>query len=197
MYSTDLGVTWEEIVTGYPNTGFYNWILPNIDTSTAMLRVNSYDGNGFILDSDLTNAPFVILNHTQEVDETRLTDGYHYQIIGQNILAPVSGGESTQLELTVLNTGTTTWYNNGDYPIHLGTYNPADRSSVFADSSWLSSNRPAGMEEAVVYPGEVGTFKFTIEANTIPGSYNESFALVAEGLTWITDEIVDWNIQVI
>lgn len=57
-----MGETFHEIVTGYPNTGYFDWTLPDIDNSNVYIRVNAFGDNGLNLGSDLSNAPFVLLN---------------------------------------------------------------------------------------------------------------------------------------
>ncbi len=54
------------------------------------------------------------------------------------------------------NVGSKTW----DSSTHLGTTQPRDRTSAFADSTWLGPNRPAGVK-GTVPPG--GTYKFEFD----------------------------------
>jgi len=51
------------------------------------------------------------------------------------------------------------------------------------------------MNEAVVNPGQNATFSFAIKAPTTPGSYQESFSLVAESYKWFNQAITS-NISV-
>jgi len=97
--------------------------------------------------------------------------------------------------ITVQNNGTTPWYNSGNFPVNLGTYNPRDRSSEFYTSGWLSPNRSARLQEGVVAPGQTGTFTFPIKAPHSPGLRLESSSLVAEGLGWF-NQAIDKNINV-
>jgi len=80
------------------------------------------------------------------------------------------------------NTGTKTWDSN----THLGTTQPRDRVSVFADSTWLSSDRPSGVKGTVA-PG--GTYKFTFDlaAPATAGNYLEYFGVVEDGVAWFSD----------
>jgi|GEM_PF-2718045 len=95
--------------------------------------------------------------------------------------------EITTAWIKYTNTGTATWYNYGDYPVRLGTSHPQDRNSDFYKHTWLSSNRPAKLKESKVEPGEVGTFEFYLKAPANPGTYDEYFQPVVEGLTWMND----------
>jgi hypothetical protein len=47
-YSLDNGSTYSTIATGLTNSGTYNWIVPTIDSSTALIRVSAVDLNGNI-----------------------------------------------------------------------------------------------------------------------------------------------------
>lgn len=80
------------------------------------------------------------------------------------------------------NVGTKTW----DSKTHLATTQPRDRVSVFADTGWIADNRPAGLP-ADVAPGADGTFSFDFHAPDKPGSYDEFFGLVEEGVAWFSD----------
>lgn len=62
LYSLDGGLTYHEIVTNYPNTGYYQWTLPNINANHVYVRISGYGYNGYNFGSDLSNAPFVIKN---------------------------------------------------------------------------------------------------------------------------------------
>jgi hypothetical protein len=80
------------------------------------------------------------------------------------------------------NTGTKAWDSN----THLGTTEPRDRVSLFADSTWLGKNRPAGVTGTVA-PG--GTYKFTFDlaAPLTTGTYDEFFGVVEDGVAWFSD----------
>ena len=80
------------------------------------------------------------------------------------------------------NTGTKAW----DSSTRLGTTQPRDRKSAFADGTWLADNRPAGVKGSVS-PG--GTYKFTFDlaAPMTPGDYDEHFGVVQEGVAWFSD----------
>lgn len=116
-------------------------------------------------------------------------------LVSNNFPSTLPTNGTANVTITVKNNGNTYWYNNGKYMIDLGTYNPADRNSVFATNTWLGSNRPARMVESTVAPGQNATFNFAIKAPSTPGNYAESFSLVAEGLKWFNQAITS-NISV-
>lgn len=43
-YSTDNGVTFQNIATSIANTGSYNWVLPDVPTDNLIIQVSSNDG---------------------------------------------------------------------------------------------------------------------------------------------------------
>jgi hypothetical protein len=79
------------------------------------------------------------------------------------------------------NTGTKSWDSN----TRIGTTQPRDRVSTFADSTWVSTDRPAQVTGTVA-PG--GTYKFTFDlAASTPGTYDEYFGVVEDGVAWFSD----------
>ncbi len=115
------------------------------------------------------------------------TSGYDAELISKSDNPTVAAGDTATLEVVVKNTGTATWSNTGANPMHLGTWNSQDRSSSFYDASWLSTNRPAGLQEDSVAPGAQGTFEFNIKvpSSKDDGAYTEAFNLVSENLGWL------------
>ena len=91
-------------------------------------------------------------------------------------------GQTIPSYIELKNIGTKTW----DSDTHIGTTQPRDRDSVFADSTWLSPNRPAGVTGTVA-PG--GTFKFTFDlhAPDMTGTFFEYFGVVEDGVAWFSD----------
>ncbi|HEY8088096.1 MAG TPA: hypothetical protein VIF09_09625, partial [Polyangiaceae bacterium] len=69
---------------------------------------------------------------------------------------------------------------------HLGTTQPRDRKSVFADSTWLAPNRPAGVTGTVA-PDASFKFQFDLHAPSTTGTYSEYFGVVQENVAWFSD----------
>jgi hypothetical protein len=113
---------------------------------------------------------------------------YAAQFVGQSFpLATTSSmamvaGQVVPSYVELKNVGTKTWDSN----TRLATSQPRDRASAFADKTWLASNRLASVT-GTVPPG--GTYKFTFDlaAPTKPGSYDEFFGVVEEGVAWFSD----------
>jgi len=91
-------------------------------------------------------------------------------------------GQTLPSYIELTNTGTKAW----DSSTHLGTTQPRDRVSAFADSTWLAPNRPAGVTGSVA-PGASYRFKFDLHAPSTPGTYLEYFNVVEEGVAWFSD----------
>jgi hypothetical protein len=100
------------------------------------------------------------------------------------------------LTLNVKNTSGTTWKNSGPNPLRLGTSHDVNRTSNFYDSSWISPNRPATIQESSVAPGQTATFKFTVKTPSSPGSTQEFFQPVIDGKTWLNDIGLYWDFNV-
>lgn len=94
----------------------------------------------------------------------------------------MTAGQVIPSYIELKNTGTKTW----DSSTHLGTTQPRDRVSVFADGTWLADNRPAGVKGTVA-PGATYKFTFDLAAPDKPGSYDEFFGVVEDGVAWFSD----------
>jgi lysozyme len=112
---------------------------------------------------------------------------YAAQFVSQSF--PLASTALTMVEGQVIpsyielkNVGSKTW----DSSTHLGTTQPRDRKSVFADSTWLGPNRPAGVT-GTVPPGSSYKFKFDLAAPATAGTYHEYFGVVQEGVAWFSD----------
>jgi hypothetical protein len=108
----------------------------------------------------------------------------------------LSPNQTAYVGFTAKNTGNITWRNSGSNPVHVGTSNPLDSSSVLCDSGWLGCNRPAGMIETSVAPGQIATFEFNIKAPSAKGNYLTYFNPVVEGVTWMNNIGFNYSISV-
>ncbi len=92
------------------------------------------------------------------------------------------------------NTGNQTWYK---YNFRLSTNNPKNKASILADSSWITNNRAARLEEETVRPGETGTFTFSMTAPREPGVYKEYLLPVTEYVAWLNDWGMYYTLKVV
>lgn len=107
--------------------------------------------------------------------------------------ANLDGGQQVTVTISAKNLGSQSW-SNSNYPVRIGTFKPTDHNSALYDSSWVSQTRPATLNQAIVMPGETGTFTFKINVpNRANELYIECFNLVAEGSTWMPHR--DFSIQ--
>ena len=106
--------------------------------------------------------------------------------VGQNSYPTVANGQTTTMTISYRNTGSNTWTRgvvnlgtvNSDYSWKIGGYQLA--------SNWLSPNRPAGLDQATVAPGEIGSFTFQITNPALSaGNYRLDVGLVADGIKWL------------
>jgi hypothetical protein len=112
---------------------------------------------------------------------------YGAQFVSQSF--PLASTTMTMIEGQVIpsyielrNTGTHAW----DSSTHLGTTQPRDRKSAFADGTWLSDHRPSGVT-GTVPPGGTFKFQFDLAAPSMPGTYDEFFGVVQDGVAWFSD----------
>ena len=94
----------------------------------------------------------------------------------------MTAGQTLPSYIELKNTGTKAW----DSSTHLGTSNPRDRVSAFADGTWLATDRPAGVTGSVA-TGATYKFTFDLHAPAKAGTYYEYFNLVQEGVAWFSD----------
>lgn len=124
-----------------------------------------------------------------------LASAFSAQLISVSPTTSVKAGTTTQVQIQIKNTGTTTWVNSGANAVKLGTIEPRDRVGKLYHGSWLSPNRAATMQEVTVAGGEVATFTFDVTA-VGAGQVTEKLGLVAEGVTWFDGFSVSITLQV-
>ncbi|MFA6082392.1 MAG: hypothetical protein WC773_03205 [Patescibacteria group bacterium] len=124
---------------------------------------------------------------------------YLHQFVSQNGYPTLAPGDSYNFRVTVKNTGSASWSSG---TIHLATNRHQDRVPGFTregngPSGWTSDNR-VRMQEDSVDPGENATFSFWMRNDGItPGTYREYFRLVADGIQWMEDYGIYWDVRTI
>jgi murein DD-endopeptidase MepM/ murein hydrolase activator NlpD len=83
------------------------------------------------------------------------------------------------------NVGGRTW-RRGIWPgrIVLATWSPARHPSPFAASDWPSNWLATRVDQSAVAPNAIGRFTFGLRGGAPPGSYRETFNLLAQGVRW-------------
>lgn len=99
---------------------------------------------------------------------------------GTSNMAP---GESAYIVLRVRNNGNQVWKNSGTNVTRLAPADPNGRGSAF-NGGWISNHRVETMDQPEVAPGQIATFRFWYRAPNIPGTHNEKFTIVHEGVAW-------------
>ncbi len=125
---------------------------------------------------------------------------YSAHFVSQNGYPTLIVGQPYNFQLTLRNTGGATWQKG---IVNLGTDRGQDRIPGFIregghPSGWLKENR-IEMVEASVAPGETGTFSFwyTVPAGKAPGIYREYFRPVADGISWLEDWGIYWDVRIV
>jgi len=128
----------------------------------------------------------------------QLREYAHAFVTETNPHVTLAQGQSARFTLTVRNTGTATWRKGA---VNLGTDRGRDRIPAFTregsgPSGWSAPQR-IYLQENTVAPGALGHFYFYMQNNGVsPGTYREYFRLVADGITWMEDYGIYWEITV-
>ncbi len=94
----------------------------------------------------------------------------------------MKAGQVVPSYIELKNVGTKSW----DSKTRIGTTQPRDRVSVFADKTWVGDNRPAQVTGTVA-PGATYKFTFDLAAPDKDGTYDEFFGVVEDGVAWFSD----------
>jgi Phage tail lysozyme/Ig-like domain from next to BRCA1 gene len=94
----------------------------------------------------------------------------------------MTAGQVIPSYIQLKNTGVKAWDSN----TRIGTTQPRDRTSAFADSTWIAPNRPSAVKGTVA-PGDTYKFTFDLAAPDKPGTYDEFFGVVEDGVAWFSD----------
>ncbi len=125
------------------------------------------------------------------------TPSYAHSFVSQNSFPTLSQNQSYKFTVTVKNTGRETWSRN---VVRLGTSRNQDRVPAFiregdGPSGWVSPNR-IKMTQATVAPGQNATFSFWMKNNGVSaGTHREYFRLVADGVGWMQDYGIYWDVS--
>ncbi|MGO9707842.1 MAG: CHAP domain-containing protein [Polyangiaceae bacterium] len=94
----------------------------------------------------------------------------------------MTAGQTIPSYIELTNVGAKSWDSN----TRIGTTQPRDRVSVFADSTWVATDRPAAVSGSVA-PGDSYKFTFDLHAPATAGTYYEYFGVVEDGVAWFSD----------
>jgi hypothetical protein len=113
---------------------------------------------------------------------------YDFEYLGSKKKLTHDPGAIEEVTIFFKNTGTIPMFSDKSgcnfRPLtRLGTDKWKDRESIFYNG-WISPNR-IELDQAVVKPGEKGSFTFDIQAPYENGVYREFFDIVVEGQKWL------------
>lgn len=123
--------------------------------------------------------------------------GFHSAWAGQSADPVLAPGQTATLVVALRNTGYRGWYRGvAGQEARLGTNRPTDVTRYDLASGWLYPSRPASTTTAYVAPGQIGWFSFTVRAPSAPGNYRLDLRGVIDGVTWLEDQGIYFNIYV-
>lgn len=170
LWVANWGVSCPSMPTGWSNWVFWqNSDMGSVSGIPATVDLDEYNGDAASL-TDYAGAPdwgAQYVTQSWPLATTTLT-------MTVNQVLPAS--------ITLKNIGTKSW----DSSTKLATTQPRDRMSPFAGSDWLAPNRLAGVT-GTVKPGQSYKFTFDFHAPSTPGTYDEFYGVVEEGVHWFSD----------
>jgi predicted permease len=99
--------------------------------------------------------------------------------VSQSVPTSLTVGQGATVQITMKNTGTTTWSANEiTPPVRLGAQNPQD------NTTWGTNREDVTFPVA---PGMTISFSFAIRAPSTAGSYAFQWRMVQETVTWFGD----------
>ena len=139
--------------------------------------------------------------------------GFHAAWYGQSGYPALCPGQVSRAVVAYYNSGSIGWYSGFDTSAFLGTWNPEpgqDQASVIGgdgthgspNTRWNAYNRPAtvpsiGRYGTYVGPNQVAWFQFTVKAPPTPGTYRLYIRPLIEGVQWMEDYGVYWQVTVL
>ena len=175
LWVANWNVTCPTLPTGWSAWDFWQWSdMGTVAGVTGMVDLDEYNGTLAELQTFAggasSSAPYYAAQYVSQSWPLATTT------------MSMSTCQTIPATLTLKNIGTATW----DSSTRIGTTQPRDRTSVFADATWVSTNRAAQVTGTVA-PGETYEFKFDFHAPPAAGSYDEFFGVVQDGVAWFSD----------
>lgn len=99
-------------------------------------------------------------------------------------------------DITVQNTGSTTWNRRGAGEVVLALAEPMQRTSVLWHPNWYGKTTLGRLTTSQVKPGQKGTFRFALQAPKDYGEYLEKIQVIAPGLTRAVDGLLTITVVV-
>jgi hypothetical protein len=143
--------------------------------------------------SPLQPAPFAI------VDDP---DAYHAQWVTQSVYPSVAPGQLAEWVVAFKNTGSAGWYRGlVGAAAALGSSEPLNNENAeragLDPGNWQYPSRFAVQTTDYVAPGQIGWFVIQVRAPQASGSYRFPLRPVVDGVSWLEDYGVYFDIQVV
>ena len=115
---------------------------------------------------------------------------YHSAFVDQSPFPALAPNAVTQLTVRFRNSGTATWTKGVlGSQANLGINGDNQTFAALGMAvGWLTPDRPAAQSEAVVAPGSIATFTFTVRVPQAAGTYRIPLRPVIDGRTWLEDQ---------
>ena len=161
-----------------------------VGTFTFTVANNNLSEGNYRLDVGLVADGIAWFGHeTHAYWDVNVSPRYSAAWVTQSSYPTLADGQSTDLTITYLNTGSATWAKG---VVNLGTVyeNYQWMVNPYAQGvNWPAGNRPAILNETSVAPGATGSFTFTVGNSGLPaGNYRLDVGLVADGIAWFGHE---------
>jgi hypothetical protein len=149
------------------------------------------DGSGLMIDPNSSRV-------TPAAARQSLVPGWHSTWQGQSPYLVMTPGQVADFWIHFSNSGTQPWVRDvWGQEANLGL-NGDDRSpyALGMDAGWLWEDRLATTTAAVVQPGDIAEFRFSVRAPMTRGVYRLNLRPVIDGTTWMEDQGVFWILDV-
>ena len=115
---------------------------------------------------------------------------YNSGFLDQTPWPTLAPGATTSVTLRFKNTGTAQWVRGvAGKQANLGINGDSKTFATLGMAvNWLSADRVATTQEAIVAPGGTGTFTFTVRAPASTGEYRLPLRPVVDGVQWMADQ---------
>ncbi len=165
-------------------------VIPTTHAATKPQDVYGYISAGYIGNYGISATPrqetAQVLGTANFRSAAEISQPYQALELGRSeYVVNLESGRGYTFWIDFLNTGTATWYNHGDQYLAVNLTEPAGRDSPFEHEFWVSSYQPGKLLQDEVKPGEIGRFRFALQAPGTTGGYIEKFNLVAENTAWV------------
>jgi hypothetical protein len=134
--------------------------------------------------------------------------GFHAAWFGQSGYPTLCPGQTSRAVVAFYNSGSLGWAIAPYEYAALGTWGPSpgqDQPSILGgdgtrgtpNTRFAGYNRPAAMPAGYIGPGQVASFQFVVKAPSTPGTYRFYLRPLIEGVQWMEDYGVFWQITVL